>query len=252
VPRPRRAAKFRLGRGRYRLHASGKHALAPVIWLFKLQTQQYTTIMGLPAWLQQLLGPYLKVLAPIARQIGPEFHQIMRAILVALDRVAKPIAPVLHMMVDAVSPQLLVSCYCFACNIDHIWLACPSIFCSNSCCKVHLERLIPAWQDLHRLVVWLSAQWHMPPYARIIHACKQFRVVSFESAGLSSSRGCAPQPLQALADSAASSWRHIAAGYCSTGAKQIAAAACHCRQQQQMQEAECVYVMACVQTLAAL
>jgi hypothetical protein len=84
-----------------------------VIWLFKV-IQQYTTSMGLPAWLQQLLGPYLKVLSPIAQQIGPEFHQILRAIVVTLDGVAKPIASVLHMMVDAVSPQLLVSCYCFA------------------------------------------------------------------------------------------------------------------------------------------
>jgi hypothetical protein len=60
--------------------------------------------------LQQLLGPYVKVLAPVAQQIGPEFHQMMRAIVVALDGVAKPIAAVLHLVVDAVSPQLLVSC----------------------------------------------------------------------------------------------------------------------------------------------
>jgi hypothetical protein len=66
--------------------------------------------MGLPAWLQQLFGPYLKVLAPIAQQIGPEFHQIMRVIVAALDGLAKPIAPLLHLLVDAVSPQLLVSC----------------------------------------------------------------------------------------------------------------------------------------------
>jgi hypothetical protein len=68
--------------------------------------------MGIPAWLQQLLAPYLKVLAPIAQQIGPEFHQIMRVIVAALDSLARRLTPLLHRLVDAVPPQLLVRCCC--------------------------------------------------------------------------------------------------------------------------------------------
>lgn len=68
--------------------------------------------MGLPVWLQQLLAPYLKVLTPIAQQIGPEFHKIMRALVVALDNVARPFGPLLHRMVDPLLPQLLVRCSC--------------------------------------------------------------------------------------------------------------------------------------------
>lgn len=68
--------------------------------------------MGLPAGLQQLLAPYLKFLTPIAQQIGPEFHKIMRALVAALDNLARPLGPLLHRLVDPLLPQLQVRCCC--------------------------------------------------------------------------------------------------------------------------------------------
>ncbi|WIA20475.1 hypothetical protein OEZ85_004880 [Tetradesmus obliquus] len=65
--------------------------------------------MGLPAGLQQLLAPYLKFLTPIAQQIGPEFHKIMRALVAALDNLARPLGPLLHRLVDPLLPQLQAS-----------------------------------------------------------------------------------------------------------------------------------------------
>lgn len=65
-------------------------------------------MMGVPAWLQQLLEPYLKLLAPAAQQIGPEFHQITGAVVVALSGLARPFGPLLHQLADTVSPHMLV------------------------------------------------------------------------------------------------------------------------------------------------
>lgn len=71
-------------------------------------------------WLEQLLGPYVELLGPVVQQIVPHFNNVMRILVAALDRLAQPLAPVLHHAVDAASPHLLV-------RLHLLFLACNSI-----------------------------------------------------------------------------------------------------------------------------